>query len=274
MNKKIMAVGAHADDIEGNVGGTLLKYYERGYEIIYVMSTNNFSGCWSRVEDDGSVKVDKPVPEVIMPQRKLEAEKGAIFFGAKPIYLDHPQRHYFLSDGSQSEVRYGSSMAPFINADVPTILTAHENKQCVEEMAGLIEKYEPELILTHGPVQFDLEHSGTMLLVTKAYWNNVEKGFNGGLLYWNDGITYLGFSFCRWDTHIDISNYLERKTDACAVHASQLPFPYRNDFPITSRNRNWGSALNCRAAEVFNICNIKKQGLYPEITMEMIYNWK
>jgi LmbE family N-acetylglucosaminyl deacetylase len=44
-----MAIGAHADDIEVCVGGTLLKYRDAGYEIDYVMSTNNFSGNWNRL---------------------------------------------------------------------------------------------------------------------------------------------------------------------------------------------------------------------------------
>jgi len=29
-----MAVGAHADDIEFNAGGTLSKYHQAGYEIL------------------------------------------------------------------------------------------------------------------------------------------------------------------------------------------------------------------------------------------------
>jgi len=44
VNRNIMAIGAHADDIEVNVGATLLKYHEMGYAITYVMATNNMSG--------------------------------------------------------------------------------------------------------------------------------------------------------------------------------------------------------------------------------------
>ena len=34
MTRYIMAVGAHADDIEGNAGGTILKYGKLGYKLI------------------------------------------------------------------------------------------------------------------------------------------------------------------------------------------------------------------------------------------------
>jgi len=53
VNRSLMAVGAHADDIEICVGGTLLKYRDLGYEIVYVMATNNFSGRWSYARPDG-----------------------------------------------------------------------------------------------------------------------------------------------------------------------------------------------------------------------------
>lgn len=50
-----MAIGAHADDIEFNV----VSYHERGYEIIYIMATNNMSSEWSRILPDGTREVRK-----------------------------------------------------------------------------------------------------------------------------------------------------------------------------------------------------------------------
>ena len=34
MNRSIMAVGAHADDIEIQTGGTLAKYRDADYEVV------------------------------------------------------------------------------------------------------------------------------------------------------------------------------------------------------------------------------------------------
>nr|MBC8228344.1 PIG-L family deacetylase [bacterium] len=39
MKKIIMAIGAHADDVEIRAGGTLAKYHEMGYEVVYVLTT-------------------------------------------------------------------------------------------------------------------------------------------------------------------------------------------------------------------------------------------
>lgn len=97
--RTVMAVGAHADDIELEVGGTLLKYRDAGYDIIYVMSTNNFSGTWAQLKGDGTIRVDNPPYHVIMPQRKKEVAAAAGVLRAKVVHLDHPQRHYTRDDG-------------------------------------------------------------------------------------------------------------------------------------------------------------------------------
>lgn len=44
MNKTILAVGAHPDDIEFSCTGTLLKFKEKGYQIYYVIATNGENG--------------------------------------------------------------------------------------------------------------------------------------------------------------------------------------------------------------------------------------
>lgn len=36
MNRTLMAVGAHADDVELHFGGTLLKYHDKGYAAVYI----------------------------------------------------------------------------------------------------------------------------------------------------------------------------------------------------------------------------------------------
>jgi LmbE family N-acetylglucosaminyl deacetylase len=60
IKQKVMAIGAHADDIEAIAGGTLAKALAQGYDIVYVMSTNNFSGGWSRLKPDGTIESRSP----------------------------------------------------------------------------------------------------------------------------------------------------------------------------------------------------------------------
>ena len=212
-NRIVMAVGAHADDIELNAGGTLSKYRDRGYGVVYVMATNNMSGAWSRLKPDGSVDVAKPPYCEIMPQRKLEAKAAANAFGTEPIHLDHPQRHYTRADGTSAEVRYGCDRPNCVPPDAPTILTAHEHEPSVQRAADLILEHKPEAVLTHGLVTGDMEHIGTCLLATKAYWKAAEAGHDGMLLHWRDlSAAPVGDAYARWDTFVDVTGYWQKNS--------------------------------------------------------------
>ena len=247
-DRVLMAVGAHADDIELNVGGTLAKYHDCGYRIVYVMSTNNMSGGWSRLNADGTVATRTPPYHEILPQRRLEAEAAAGTFGTEPIYLDHPQRHYRRDDGTAVELRYGFERPDCVAPDVPTILTAHEHPPSVQRVADLILAHRPEAVLTHGVAMVDMEHIGTCLLVTKAYWKAVEAGHDGMLLHWADITpTIFGERHAQWDTFVDVTQHWDRKLAAIALHACQMPDVRRLDFPA------WGPACGCARAEVFTL---------------------
>jgi LmbE family N-acetylglucosaminyl deacetylase len=249
--RTLMAIGAHADDIELNVGGTLVKYREMGYEIVYVMSTNNMSGGWSKLRPDGMREMRTPPFNEIMPQRKLEAAVAAKFFGTEAIHLDHPQRHYMGKDGQVVELRYGNPKPDCVPSDTPTILTAHEDKSCVRKLAELMLKHQPEAVMTHGPIMVDMEHVGTCMLVTKAYLMAKESGFDGMLLHWSDLTPPIfGDTFSRWDTFIDINHSCwKKKMQAIALHACQIPNPSKLDFPPRAET------CGCLHAETFTICN-------------------
>jgi LmbE family N-acetylglucosaminyl deacetylase len=251
--RTLLAVGAHADDIELNVGGTLLKYRDRGWEVVYVMATNNMAGGWSEVQDDGSIAVSHPSPGPMMQRRKAEAAAGAEALGCVPIHLDHPQRHYNGPAGDTVEVRYGGVLPDGVPPDVPTILTAHEHQSALQPLVDLILTHQPVWVLTHGMAQVDMEHLGTALLVTKSVQQARAAGYRGGLLQWREGITCLGPRNESWDTFVDISDHLERKIALIALHECQMPRPHRPDFPPLMRALEWGRACGVGAAEVFTI---------------------
>jgi len=263
-----MAIGAHADDHELNVGGTLAKYHDLGYEIVYVMATNNMSGDWARVGPDGSVTSTRPPLSVIRPQRILETEAAARALGTTPIYLDHPQRHFTRPDGTVCEVRFGSERPECVPPDIPTILTVCHHRPSIEQVARLIEEHQPEAILTHGMPMINPEHFGTCILVTNAYNLAVRNGYEGMLLFWHDlGVWTFGEAYAGWDTHIDITRYWERKLELCALHACQKPRPQDLDWPT------WGAACGCGQAEVFTLVGRSRwTQQYGDFTVEIVQN--
>ena len=229
MKKYIMAVGAHADDIEGNAGGTILKYRKLGYELIYVMSTNNMSGGWQSVDSEGKL-ISRNVPWFeIMPQRKLEAAKGAAYFNAELFHLNHPQRHYRDRNGVEHHLGYGTPPLNCVRENEHSILTAHESPDARKAIADLVERFKPEVVMTHNPIQVDMEHIGTSLLVTKTL---KECAYTGMILLWPcvDATPYRDTFNCR-QTFVDISDYYEEKLETIKLHNCQMPIVSHLCFP-------------------------------------------
>ncbi|MFN2351760.1 MAG: PIG-L deacetylase family protein [Kiritimatiellia bacterium] len=186
MARCVMVVGAHADDVELHFGGTLFKYMDQGYEVVYVMSTNNMSGSRRIVQPDGMVKSEHYDVRQTMEFRKCEAAEAARLFKTIPIHLDHPQRHCNLDDGQggvrKVEVRYGSELPPVVPPDVPTILTAYSDPASQQDLADLLLQRDPEVVFTHGFGETNPEHYCTFLLAVKSYGQAVQRGYKGALL--------------------------------------------------------------------------------------------
>lgn len=270
MEKAIMAIGAHADDLEIAVGGTLVKYYSLGYKIFYILTTNNMSGNWCRIRKDGTIDYTRPPCDIMMRQRKLEAGAAADFLGTAPLHLDYPQRHYFNKDGIQVDLTYGGERPDCVPAAKPSILTAPDSKDCIENLADFILKENPEAVLTFGPLVVNIEHFATGLLATKAYWQAVKSGYEGMLLNWLD-ITpsIFGVKFSRWDTFVDISDYHGKKLEAISFHASQAPKPETLELPL------YGPACGCKYAETFTVTSSgAPNSVYTPFKMEIINNMK
>lgn len=264
MEFSILAIGAHADDIELQMGGTLAKYHKHGYDVIYVMATNNMSGGEWGVRDDGDAR---PIHLRSQELRQREAEAGANFFGTTAIHLDHPQRS-FESERTRVWAGYGSPIPAGIDPDLPGILQAHEDKTSIARVTALIIEHNPEVTFTHGGPMRNIEHFATQHLVTQAYWKAVEQGYEGLLLNWHDlGVNCFGEAYKHWDTFIDISNFWEAKLQATALHKTMKPDPAILDWP------QYGPACGCRHAEVFTIVGRNKNPVqYGALTLEILQN--
>ena len=253
--KKLMAVGAHADDIEFNVGGTLLKYLDHGYDVVYVMSTNNMAGTWKTPKPDGTYERHRRPYDETEAQRKQEAAAAAAdSFHTTAIHLDHPQRWYTSADGARVGVCYGAARPANCEHDRPTILTAHEHPEHVEQLAGIILAHQPEAVMTHGPVTSDIEHHGTCLLVSKAFRRAAEQGYNGMLLHWPDITVTLpkalfGPRCFDWDAFVDVTDYWQQKIDSISHHASVVPNPAGMRYP------DWSATCGRERVEPFVVAD-------------------
>ena len=237
-----MAFGAHADDIEIRCGGTLAKFKDQGYKLIYVMTTTCDAGM-----PQGSIETREI--------RKKEAIEGAKVLGAIPIFLDFKQSYVW--DGKKAFVRLGENPELFdtwkklpgkeLLCDAPFI------PKCVIEVSNLIAKYEPEIVFTHYPDDMHDSHYATSCLVYKAFKEASEKVKLGNLYLWEPGSrgSIVGFSP---NTFIDITGYMEKKVKAVLKHKSQMSEWRANHYK--KRAAFWGKKAKVDYAEAFH--NTKK----------------
>lgn len=263
----VMGVAAHCDDVEFLFGGILLKYHDVfDYEVVYVQSTNNMSGEWTVTNGfpplpEGDYKRElcpRPnaayhvyhVPYFIeMPQRKKESQTVAEkFFGTDAVFLDYPQRHYFDKDLRKIELCYGAPRPDCVPENMPSIMTAHDHPEEVEKVASLILEKNPEVIITHAPVDYTEEHTATSHLMRKAFLAAKKRGYDGSLIFAPPLTprTY-GELFERFDVFVDISGFEEKKRFMIGHHNTQVPYPERLDLEDLPR----GAKCGVKAAELF-----------------------
>lgn len=256
-----MGIGAHADDFELHFGGTIFKYLDKGYEAVYVMSTNNMSCSVRERQPDGTWKRSRPMDTVTaMKVRKKEIADAAKLYRTEPIHLDHPQRKCYLANAAGEmelvEVRYGSPLPPGVPENVPTILTAFANREPVEHLKDLILKKNPEVIFAHGYAEVNPEHHATFLLAVRAYWQAVEEGYQGSLLGTARSFNELGRMACVWETWVDVSGYLDKRFESVLKHESQYPADFAHGAKHWNENAmRRGRICGVEAAEVFNFVN-------------------
>ncbi len=109
--KKVLAIGAHPDDVEFNSYGTLAKWAIAGSEITIAVMTDGSKGSWDPTEDI----------ENLIKTRKIEARQAAELINADIYFCDYV-------DG---ELEFKS--------------------ETVKKVAELIRQFKPELIVTHDP---------------------------------------------------------------------------------------------------------------------------
>src|SRR5947208_2378404 len=92
MHMRILAVGAHPDDIKFQCSGTLAKYAQRGDKVFIAISTNGEAGS-----------VDAP-KEVTARTREQEARSSAAIIGAEFIWMGYHDE--FLFENEEVRLRY------------------------------------------------------------------------------------------------------------------------------------------------------------------------
>lgn len=183
----VLFVGAHPDDADIQFGGTASKYVQLGHQVSYISMTNGDAGHQSM---GGGA---------LAQRRYAETQAVAKFLGI----------NYFVLDNHDAELQ-------------PTI----ENRK---KLIQIIREIKADLIITHRPNDYHADHRNTSLIVQDAAYlicvPNVVPHVprltsNPVIVYHQDHFT-KPYPFVP-DIVVDISEMIDRKMEAVALHESQI----------------------------------------------------
>lgn len=247
----LVAIGAHADDIELHAGGVAATWAHAGRPVHFVMTTNNMSG---NLLPQGRADA---VPYRLLPQetqaiRQREQADAAAVIDASVRHLNYPQRHYWNGSQQVSLDFTAITHDPFAaGAGKPPIIIAAQKDEAINEVGELLVSLNPAVILTQTITDIDPEHHATASLVWQAYQRRAKDLRGATLLFWAPGTSSMaGMLRQTFDCIKPFDQQaFDRKMKMLRCHASQMTA--RRLEMAERRARYWGAEVGATFAEPF-----------------------
>lgn len=223
MKVDILAIGAHPDDVELGCGGTIAKMISEGKTVAIIDLTKGELGTRGTDETRKEEAADAAKILGISARENLEMKDG------------------FLQNSEEYQMR----------------------------IVKMIRKYQPEIVLANATDDRHPDHAKAAKLVSDACFlsglKKIETALDGkNQEFWRPKHV---FHFIQWkeiepDFVIDISDFMEKKIEACMAYKTQFYNPESKepvtpiatkDFleSLTYRAQNLGRLSGCSYAEGF-----------------------
>ena len=232
---RILAIGAHPDDIEIACSGTLAKCVKRGDTVIV---------CHASTGNLGHVIIP---PDELAVIRANEAKQAGALAGIHEVIC-----------------------AGFNDLDI-----YDNNKQARDKMVDIIRYANPDVIITHAPDDYMPDHTAVSKLVFDASFtatlpNYKTKYDNPAKLvpiYYMD--TLSGVNFIPTE-YVDITEEIDLKLKMLECHASQVKWMRDHDgidFPdmVRTCSRYRGYQCGAEYAEGFTQCQVYLKGTHERL---------
>jgi len=223
MNKVILAVSAHPDDIEFACGGTMFKFKEKGYDIYLVVATNGENGF----------KIDyKPRKERVKIRHK-EQSRAAKILGVKKVFFLNYRDGYLTY-----------------------------NDQLRAKLVKIIKEVKPEIIFTFDPANKSFESVNLLhrdhRAIAEAAFDAVFAARNR-YMFEGKSHSVSCFYFFGPDkpNHFEnITKYISKKINLIEAHRSQ--FGDRKSMAVWVKKHLSQYAKKYKYSEMFRIVRIQK----------------
>ena len=219
MKKRILAIGAHPDDVELGAGGAIYKHYQED-EIVHVL-------IMSRGESG-------------VPDDKLGEHEKALEEGTKAEAKGRMR---------EAETRKALAILGVADENIEILGYPDIGVQCkrnlIEKMVNEITRLEPDVVYTHYFEEQHMDHVGTCLATLHATRKTKT------IMLYESPSTRPSFSPAYF---IDISQSIGKKIEALKEHKSQAGKEYMSDEVIMAKARFRGvQARSAKYAEAFVI---------------------
>ncbi len=232
---KILAIGAHPDDIELSCGGTLARYAQLGHSIsIAVFTSGNM----------GDVRI---LPEDLAKLRKEEAKRAAELVGAKLIWTGIDDE-FVIPNLEQRQI-----MIDLLRLVDPDVIITHSPRDYHPD-----HRYVSQLVFD-SYFQKGLPHIPGQ--------TQPACRFGKSQVYYMDNVG--GIDFCPSE-YVDISSVIDLKAEMLQCHASQVKavaeLAETNLVEMMmTQSRFRGFAAGCKFAEGFERLEAFQRGLTRRI---------
>ncbi len=213
----IVAVGGHFDNPQSCAGGTLTLFADQGHEVVGLSITGGPPPAPGANPEDRSVK------------NRLNAMRMAEILKIRLECLDYV--------GSNS-----GQFSPSVGYATGCEVSGQRYKEFTEI---LLDKYKPDLVFTHWPIDFHMDHRAASLLTFEAW---LRGGRKFPLYYMEAELGTQTQNF--YATHyVDITSVEERTHEAWKADTLW----YDACWPLHDRMRRIrGGEHGCKVAEAFN----------------------
>lgn len=228
---RVLAFGAHPDDIEFRMAGTLLKMKKRGDEIFMCIATNGNIGSYNMSKDE------------IAAMRKKESQNSADFIGATLLWLDEPDE--FLFDNEATRLKFIEAVR-FARPDVilapPPYMDYNQDHDITGYLAfqarvlatvKLIETKSP--VIDHLPPMFYCTPHGLSDKYNPQYFVDITDTFQDKLKMFHCHASQQG-SWCRDAFGVNYAEALERENLYYASACGTPGVEYVEAFALC---KNW-----------------------------------
>lgn len=215
MSVKILAIGAHPDDIELGVGGCLAKFAEKGDNVCcFIFSRGEKGVSGDKLKDSG--RLSKEQKNILKGKmREDETKKALKLLGVR-----------------EENIKILGLPDTGINI----------NEEVVEEVREHIDRINPDVIYTHHFEDDHLDHVSTSLISLHAA-RKIKTMF-----FYESPSTRASFSP---NYFVDISAYIQKKVESLKLHKTQVRKPYMNEDVIISKTRFRGFQAKMKYVEAF-----------------------